>query len=99
LARIKGTQEYLLRCDHIFAVTKISRAITSQALKSSVGQAISKHVAADFDTNVGRDFNLTVICTRSDVSSVPIHTFKHFLTTEGHQWKHSQTRSWKITAK
>ncbi|CAG9981490.1 unnamed protein product [Clonostachys byssicola] len=36
LARIRSTQDYLMKCSNIFVVTKISRAVTDQSLKSSL---------------------------------------------------------------
>ncbi|KAK7224376.1 hypothetical protein V2G26_012379 [Clonostachys chloroleuca] len=36
LARIRATQDYVMKCSNIFVVAKISRAITDQSLKSSL---------------------------------------------------------------
>ncbi|CAG9951905.1 unnamed protein product [Clonostachys rosea f. rosea IK726] len=36
LARVRATQDYLMKCSNIFVVAKISRAITDQSLKSSL---------------------------------------------------------------
>ena len=67
LARVRATQEYLLGCDHIFIVAKISRAITDQSLKSSLYQVLTKHVPMEWEASAGRYLNVAVICTRSEV--------------------------------
>jgi hypothetical protein len=68
LARVQATQDYLLRCDHIFIIAKISRAITDQSLKSSLYHALSKHVPLEWENTAGRYLNVAVVCTRSEVS-------------------------------
>ncbi len=41
LARVKATQDYLMRCNNIFIVAKISRAITDQSLQTSLFKVLS----------------------------------------------------------
>jgi len=68
LARVKATQDYLLRCDHIFVVTKISRAITNQSLKSSLVSVVSKHAEMEWDDLSGAGgMKIAIICTNSEV--------------------------------
>ncbi|RFU23756.1 hypothetical protein B7463_g12581, partial [Scytalidium lignicola] len=66
LAQVRTTQDYLLRCDHIFIVAKISRAITDQSLKSSLYYVLSKHIPLEWEASAGRFLNLAVICTRAE---------------------------------
>jgi hypothetical protein len=67
LARVKATQDYLLKCDHIFIIAKISRAITDQSLRSSLYHVLSKHVPSEWETTGGRYLNMAVVCTMAEV--------------------------------
>jgi hypothetical protein len=73
LARVRATQNYLLKCDHIFVVANISRAITDQSLKSSLYHVLAKHVPTEWETSAGRYLNVAVICTRIDVSILGLY--------------------------
>ncbi|RDW73267.1 hypothetical protein BP6252_07174 [Coleophoma cylindrospora] len=66
LARVRATQEYLTKCDNIFIVANISRAISDQSLKSSLYSALSCHVSEEWEESAGKSYNLAVICTKSD---------------------------------
>ena len=68
LARVKATQMYLMKCDNVFIVAHISRAITDQSLKSSLYAAFARHVPLAFEDSAGRGLNLAVICTKSEVT-------------------------------
>lgn len=67
LARVKATQDYLLRCDHIFIVAKISRAITDQSLKSSLYSILSRHAELEWEESAGKSMKVAVVCTKSEV--------------------------------
>jgi hypothetical protein len=67
LARVRATQEYLLKCNNILLVTNISRAITDQSLKSSLYKVLSRHVPVAWENNGGKGMNIAVVCTRSEV--------------------------------
>ncbi|KFY95308.1 hypothetical protein V500_02839 [Pseudogymnoascus sp. VKM F-4518 (FW-2643)] len=60
LARVKATQDYLLRCDHIFVVAKISRAITDQSLKSSLYSILSQHSELEWKESAGKSMKIAV---------------------------------------
>ncbi|KFY44996.1 hypothetical protein V494_01204 [Pseudogymnoascus sp. VKM F-4513 (FW-928)] len=60
LARVKATQDYLLRCDHIFIVAKISRAITDQSLKSSLYSVLSRHAKLEWEESAGKSMKVAV---------------------------------------
>ncbi|KFY06936.1 hypothetical protein V492_07602 [Pseudogymnoascus sp. VKM F-4246] len=60
LARVKATQDYLLRCDHIFIVAKISRAITDQSLKSSLYSVLSRHAELEWEESAGKSMKVAV---------------------------------------
>ncbi|OBT66157.1 hypothetical protein VE03_05075 [Pseudogymnoascus sp. 23342-1-I1] len=66
LARVKATQDYLLRCDLIFVVARISRAITNQSLKSSLLSIVSKHAGLEWEESGGKVMKIAVICTNSE---------------------------------
>ncbi|KFY43961.1 hypothetical protein V494_01724 [Pseudogymnoascus sp. VKM F-4513 (FW-928)] len=53
LARVKATQDYLQRCDHVIVATKISRAITNESVKSSITSVVSKHAGMEWDDVAG----------------------------------------------
>ncbi|KFY77671.1 hypothetical protein V499_03018 [Pseudogymnoascus sp. VKM F-103] len=66
LARVKAAQDYLLRCDHIFVVARISRAITNESLKSSFFSVVSKHAALEWEESGGKGMKIAIICTNSE---------------------------------
>ncbi|OBT72960.1 hypothetical protein VF21_08477 [Pseudogymnoascus sp. 05NY08] len=66
LARVKATQDYLARCDHIFVVARISRVITNGSLKSSLLSIVSKHASLEWDEARGKGMKIAVICTNSE---------------------------------
>ena len=67
LARVQATLKYLVRCDNIFLVTAISRAITDASLKSSLLTLLKRHVPLDLDQSAIRRLKIAVLCTRSEV--------------------------------
>ncbi|KFZ06243.1 hypothetical protein V501_07587 [Pseudogymnoascus sp. VKM F-4519 (FW-2642)] len=67
LARVKATQDYLLRCNYIFIVAKISRAITDQSLKSSLYSILSRHAELEWEESAGKSMKVAVVCTKSEV--------------------------------
>ncbi|KAF4472847.1 hypothetical protein FALBO_253 [Fusarium albosuccineum] len=66
LARVRATQDYLIKCDNIIIVAKISRAITDQSLKSSLFFALSRHVPTEWEHSGAQKFKVAVVCTRSE---------------------------------
>ncbi|KAH6682229.1 hypothetical protein F5X68DRAFT_192586 [Plectosphaerella plurivora] len=66
LARVKATQEYLLRCDRILIVTKIARAITDQSVQSTLFSAVSRHIPMEWEESGGKNLKLAVVCTEAD---------------------------------
>jgi hypothetical protein len=67
LARVRATQTYLMKCDNVFIVAKISRAITDQSLKSSLYSILDRHARVEWEESGGKSFNLAVVCTKSEV--------------------------------
>lgn len=67
LARVKATRDYLLRCNLVFVVAKISRAITDQSLKSSLFSVMSKNADLEWEGSEGRGMKIAVVCTNSEV--------------------------------
>ncbi|KAK2596612.1 hypothetical protein QQS21_006288 [Conoideocrella luteorostrata] len=49
LARVKATQDYLMRSNTVFIVANISRAVTDQSLQSSLFSVLSRHVPLEFE--------------------------------------------------
>jgi hypothetical protein len=67
LARVRATQTYLIKCDHVFIVAKISRAITDQSLKSSLYSVLARHVPLEWEQSGGKSLKVAVVCTMSEV--------------------------------
>jgi hypothetical protein len=64
---------YLLKCDHVFIVAKISRAITDQSLKSSLYTVLARHAPLEWEETAGQSFRIAVVCTKSEVSRSMSH--------------------------
>lgn len=82
MARVRATQDYLIKCDNIFIVAKISRAITDQSLKSSLFWVISRHVPMEWEKSGGKNFKLAVVCTKSEVLTISVSFRIDWLTCE-----------------
>lgn len=65
---------YLMKCDNVFIVAKIARAITDQSLQSSLYSILARHAAVEWEESGMRSLNLAVVCTKSEVGKSP-----HFL--------------------
>lgn len=72
LARVRATHDYLLKCNHIFIVANISRAITDQSLKSSLFSVLSRHVPLEWDESAAQSLNIAVVCTKIEVRFLPL---------------------------
>ena len=70
LARVRATQDYLMQCDQIFIVAKIARAITNKSVKSSMYWALSRHAPMEWEESAGKNLNVSLVCTRSEVCSL-----------------------------
>ena len=68
LAKVRATERYLFKCDQVFVVARISRAISNQSLKNSLLQTLKNHVPNEWEQLAGRYMNLSIICTYSEVS-------------------------------
>ncbi|CAG2005293.1 unnamed protein product [Fusarium graminearum] len=66
LARVGATQDYLIKCDNILIVAKISRAITDQSLKSSLFYVLSRHMPMEWEQSGTQRLNVSVVCTKSE---------------------------------
>ena len=71
LARVRATQTYLMKCDNVFIIAKISRALTDQSLKSSLYSVLAQHAPVEWEESGGKGLNLAVVCTKSEVSRCP----------------------------
>lgn len=56
-----------MKCNNIFIVAKISRAITDQSLKSSLFSVLSRHVPLEWEESGAKSLNIAVVCTKSEV--------------------------------
>ena len=56
-----------MRCNNIFIVAKISRAITDQSLKTSLFTVLSRHVPLEWEESAAKSLNVAVVCTKSEV--------------------------------
>ncbi|KAK4106679.1 hypothetical protein N658DRAFT_414629 [Parathielavia hyrcaniae] len=66
LARVRATHEYLSKCNHIFIVAKISRAITDQSLQSSLFTVLSRHVPLEWEDSAAQSLKIAVVCTKTE---------------------------------
>ncbi|KAK3291870.1 uncharacterized protein B0H64DRAFT_420096 [Chaetomium fimeti] len=71
LARVRATHDYLLRCNHILIVAKISRAITDASLKSSLFSVLSRHVPLEWEETGASSLKIAVVCTGAEDIDMP----------------------------
>lgn len=76
LARVRLTQNYLLKSDHVFLVTNIMRAKTDASLRSSLYRALAQHIPLEWEESAGQSFKMAIICTKIDVTRVDILCLK-----------------------
>ena len=62
-----------MKCNHIFIVAKISRAITDQSLKSSLFSVLSRHVPLEWEESGASSLKIAVVCTKSEVRTCLCH--------------------------
>lgn len=67
LARVKATQDYLMKCNTVFIVANISRAITDQSLQSSLFAVLSRHLPLELEKSKAKALSVAVVCTRAEV--------------------------------
>lgn len=60
-----------MKCDNVFIVAKISRAITDQSLKSSLYSILARHAPVEWEESGVKSLNLAIVCTKSEVSQCP----------------------------
>jgi hypothetical protein len=88
LARVKVTQGYLMKCDRIFIVSKISRAITGQSEKSSLYSVLARNMPSQWNEHGEEQprerLNLSVICTTSEVRLTLSHHWTIANYIKGH---------------
>lgn len=56
-----------MKCNTVFIVANISRAITDQSLKSSLFSVLSRHVPLELEESGAKALRVAVICTRVEV--------------------------------
>ncbi|KAJ5195100.1 uncharacterized protein N7498_008538 [Penicillium cinerascens] len=66
LAKVKAAQEYLSRCDRVFHVTDIRRALTNQLLETSLYSTAPHDASTSEGGSTKRWSRTAVICTMSD---------------------------------
>jgi len=57
-----------MKCDNVFIVAKISRAITDQSLKSSLYSILARHAPVEWEESGVKSLNLAIVCTKSEVN-------------------------------
>ena len=65
LARVKATENYLLKANHIFLLAKVERAVSDQSLKDSFA-LLRRHLPNEWDEDGASRLKVTVICTRAE---------------------------------
>ena len=58
----------------------ISRAISDQSLKSSLYTALSQYVPNEWETSAGKYLNVSVVCTKTEVSASNASSCEQHLT-------------------
>ena len=81
VARIKAGQLYLHRCDGVFILSKISRALTDDSLESSVYSMPAQEMPVEWEINREKRLQVTVIRTKTYVS-IPKKMFFYFSLTK-----------------
>ncbi|KAM0326265.1 hypothetical protein ACHAQA_006862 [Verticillium albo-atrum] len=66
LARVKATQDYLLKCDRLLIVSKIARAITDQSVRSTLFSVVARHMPMEWKESGGKKLRLAVVCTEAE---------------------------------
>lgn len=68
MARVRATQRYLQRCDHILVLTRISRAVTDEGLQDTITKTLEKYASIDLSANSisRRKLSLSIVCTHSE---------------------------------
>jgi hypothetical protein len=56
-----------MKCDHVFVVADIKRAITNHTLKSSIDEVVSRHARYEWKESGGAKLKVSVVCTNSEV--------------------------------
>ena len=59
-----------MKCDHIFVVAEINRAVASRSLQSSVSGILKRHVPIGWKASGGKHLGVVVICTKSEVRTL-----------------------------
>lgn len=65
LARVKATEDYLLKADYIFLVASIKRAVSNQSLKSSL-YLLRRHIPNEWEEHGTSRLRVTIICTHAE---------------------------------
>jgi hypothetical protein len=102
LARVRATQDYLIKCDNIIIVAKISRAITDQSLKSSLFYVLSRHMPTEWEQSGTQRLNVSVVCTKSEEINLRTARLEfcgpnHSISTETMTWLDDEINSAKST--
>lgn len=66
MARVRATQKYLLRCDHIFVLAKITRAVTDEGLQRIINKTIERYASIELRAPSRRRVPLSIIATHTD---------------------------------
>jgi hypothetical protein len=56
-----------MKCNTVFVVANIARAITDQSLKSSLFSVLARHVPLELEKSGAKALRVAVICTRAEV--------------------------------
>ena len=73
LAKVRATERYLSNCDHVLAVAKISRAMSDQALLSTILSEVRRRARSEWDDSLSGHSRVTIVCTRAEEMEVKAH--------------------------
>ncbi|CAK7218513.1 hypothetical protein SEUCBS140593_003572 [Sporothrix eucalyptigena] len=66
LARFRATQNYLIRCDSILIVGRITRAVSDASMQSALYLSLKKHAPSSLRQGNAPDFKVAFVCTHSE---------------------------------
>jgi hypothetical protein len=56
-----------LKCNHIFIVKNIARAVSNESLQSSFFSVLSRHAPMEWEESGAHGLKIAVVCTRTEV--------------------------------
>ena len=58
-----------MKCNSVFIVANITRAITDQSLKTSLFSVLARHVPLELEPSGAKALSIAVVCTKVEVGT------------------------------